>query len=158
MTDDKIEELLKVLDLPEEEQRKIIGSFVTKQHSHFVKQLNWTGSDWTVTPCHYCGKEYANYTERQKDKSPCTGQFPYKGSLADLAFRLRDEVSLGQWPALAKAYECVRNKWCNDTWTQRHEQGFNKKHISSSLFWLFHSRPIHWIVASLIAQELVKGE
>jgi hypothetical protein len=74
-------------------------------------------------------------------------------SLADLAFRLRDELEMEQWPALAKAYECVRNKWCNDTWQQRHSMGLNKKHISSSLFWLFHAKPIHFIIAALIAKE-----
>ena len=73
-------------------------------------------------------------------------------ALADLAFRFRNEMETGQWPQLAEAYEIVRQHWCKVSWALRKRQGYNKKHISSSFFWLFHSKPIHWIIAALIAK------
>ena len=118
------QELLAVLDMSEEEQQMI----------WLIKKEVMVGA---VLQCKGGGE------------LPCPSE-----SNADLAFRLREEMDMEQWPALAEAYECVRNKWCNDTWPQRHSMGLNKKHISSSLFWLFHSKPIHWIIAALIAKEI----
>lgn len=133
-------ELLSVLDMSEPEQ---VEFFYIKGYRQLVDTFPAGGLRIKYND----NKEIVSVKHSQSEL-----RFDQR-ALADLAFRLRNELEMEQWPALAKAYECVRNKWCNDTWQQRHSIGLNKKHISSSLFWLFHAKPIHFIVAALIAKE-----
>ncbi len=72
--------------------------------------------------------------------------------LADLAFRLRDEVR--DKTELANAKEVVWGEWCRITWEQRKANGETKKHVRIHKFWLERSEPIHWIIAAIVA----KGE
>ncbi len=63
--------------------------------------------------------------------------------LADLAFRLRDEVmnfNKGAW------YDATEQVWreCHNYREYRN-------------FWVDRSKPIHWIIAALIAKELSKN-
>jgi len=68
-----------------------------------------------------------------------------KIQLADLAFRMRDEAvkELMCWDA-AKIE--VWQYWCKK----------ESREIQLELFWIDWSRPIHWIIAALIAQEQTK--
>jgi hypothetical protein len=106
----KIDEILKMLELPEEEQ------------------MNWLSRNTEIS-----------------FKSHLTGE----ESLADLAFRLRDEAwcgcSEGVWAA---AITKVARQAFGD-WIESVEQ------VQSS--WICLTQPIHWIAAALIAQEL-KGQ
>ena len=62
-------------------------------------------------------------------------------SLADLAFRLRDEAVNHQgW---GEAIKDVCDYW----------QGKNNTGITLSGFWIHRAKPIHWIIAALIALE-----
>lgn len=99
MMTDKIKELLAVLDMPVNKQRKRIAE-LTKIH--------------------------------------------YEGTLADLAFRLRDEVTSSSdlWPEIwNEALRLVAAKYRK---TQKDEWFVDK------------AQPIHWIIAALIAKELGK--
>ena len=93
----KKEELLKILDMSEEDEQE---------------EALWE----IYSPDHYC-------------------------CLAELAFRLRDEVAGTIWWDGAKI----------DVW----EYVCSKKNrdIQLELFWIDWSQPIHWIIAALIAKE-----
>ena len=68
--------------------------------------------------------------------------------LADLAFRLRDEViKNNKTPAgqLYKATECV--------YVYLAENNILTPRIHSNPWWKYHAKPIHWIIAALIAKE-----
>ena len=69
---------------------------------------------------------------------PNTDRHPYE-SLADLAFRLRDEVVFSRWQ---DGLEIVRNH-------------YRPSHITL-VAWALSAKPIHWIIAALIAKELAK--
>ncbi|GAG47404.1 unnamed protein product [marine sediment metagenome] len=69
---------------------------------------------------------------------------PLRESLADLAFRLRDE---------AKAHNY--NRWIDATkemWKVAH------KYLTYEQFWTAYAQPKHWIVAALIARRLARKE
>jgi len=63
-------------------------------------------------------------------------------SLADLAFKLRDEAK--EYTGWGKALEIVSDYWMRQ----------NKTVMTLSGFWIHKSRPIHWIIAALIAKEM----
>jgi len=67
------------------------------------------------------------------------------GSLAGLAFRLRDEARKCSDEALVKAWAMVYHYDCPDA---RNTAG------DVYIWWLWNAKPIHWVIASLIA----KGE
>lgn len=72
----------------------------------------------------------------------------YYPSLADLAFRLRDEaVLLDNFPwACAEVYNYAHN----------YKLGPNEVPAPTTLMWIWfanQARPIHWIIAALIAKE-----
>jgi len=110
--DDKIKELLQVLDLPKEEQ------------------LNYLWANEILL--------FEKGTRRLI-------------SLADLAFRLRGEVNkiTNWWDACQLVYEYVAKV----------KFGKNEGWKSETGIWFQDfAKPIHWIIATLIAQELSKGE
>jgi hypothetical protein len=142
-------ELLAVLDMAEKEQRKVMGNYVVKKKSHDVKCLDWTG-----TPCRHCGKKWKTWGERRKDKSVCKGPFVYKGSLADLAFRLRDEavkiVNKYEYPTqYLHGMEMVYKK-ATKTKGVRHDP---KIYREAEEWFSLKAQPIHFIIAALIAKE-----
>jgi hypothetical protein len=102
--DEKIKELLAVLDLPAKEQ--------------YFKVLE------------LC------------DESPADRDCP---SLADLAFRLRDEMLKMEHYAPFEARRLVGNYT-----TKSHSIEI------SEYWWACKVKPIHWIIAALIAKELAK--
>jgi hypothetical protein len=59
-------------------------------------------------------------------------------TLADLAFRLRDE---------AVGYN--RNRWID---ALRTVWKYSHNYRTSKQFWMIESKPIHWIIAALIAK------
>jgi len=77
-----------------------------------------------------------------------TGQMDSVESLADLAFRLRDEVkSLEHYPqfqARLKVYNYVRRNV---------PQRCDINHIDEH-WWAMEAKPIYWIIAALIAKSL----
>ena len=67
----------------------------------------------------------------------------WRGSLADLAFRLRDEVANGKLK--------IAN---GDTSAWYVGLQMVEGYLGESSAWLMHrSKPIHWIIAALIAKE-----
>lgn len=106
----KTEELLAVLDMSEE-----------------LDPVGWN--------------EQMYWISRNVIDDPDEAQAFYKGyiSLADLAFRLRDEASVvGK---MHKGIKAVCKKVCapNMVWVE---------------WWTYEAKPIHWIIAALIAKEL----
>jgi len=65
-------------------------------------------------------------------------------SFADLAFRLRDEAITPRIPESRKAMNLV---W------KTFDQHKNWRWVSEDDFWLYYAKPIHWIIAALIAKE-----
>ena len=72
-------------------------------------------------------------------------------SLADLAFRLRDGVEYSTWTdALATVSIYVQDK-AVQAWTP-------EKEALDMFDWKYNSKPIHWIIAALIAKQLKENE
>lgn len=161
---EKIQELLAVLDMPsEEEQRDKLAYYVQpKPWTHIVRtQL----SGWVVcTKCHKKIKAMpGSFTERQLLKygryagsseewfyhlhtDNCSVPDPITESLADLAFRLRDEaVEIDSGVLFGRGLTKVCWKLF----------GENKYGLNEFLSWSATvAYPIHWIIAALIAKEL----
>ena len=117
--------LLKVLDMPEKEQRAWVG--------YFAKEQQWRPC--THTSCH-------NHKSHPCENCGRIGGYYYLGSLADLAFRLRDEA--GVIGNMHKGIKMVCKKASPP----------NKTFIE---WWAYEAQPIHWIIASLIAKEANKN-
>jgi len=69
-------------------------------------------------------------------------------SLADLAFRMRDEVCDGFG---------LRYNWniaLKEVWNKSCTQHQKACYISANGWWIEKSKPIHWIVAAIKAKEL----
>jgi len=110
----KIQELLAVLDLSEE------------------KQVDWAFNEFGYD---------IHFTDYKGKLDKC--RFPLTDtSLADLAFRLRDEVDPCFWYA-ASYNVAIHSGLIKDSRCK----GF-------SVFGFYESKPIHWIIAALIAKEL----
>ena len=102
-----MKELLKILDMPEEEQK--------------------------TTALILCKEDPKN-----------KGRFGL--SLADLAFKLRDEVTAKGWD-----FQKMLNKVRMES-----NAGYNG---DNGVFWICHiASPIHWIIAALIAKEKEDGK
>ena len=86
------------------------------------EQINWL-MDKDYMPNYYVGMRGRKHDD----------------SLADLAFRLRDEAKGHSW-----------NGWLDATkevWKTIH------KYWTYEQFWMSQAKPIHWIIAALIAKE-----
>jgi len=115
----KIDELLTVLDMPEEKWLRAIATFA--YHSRKDSEI--------LADFH---REYkCGYMET---------------SLADLAFRLRDEVI----QTLGKDY--WRDAW-EEIWIKI--KGLTRENY---MWGFYKAQPIHWIIAALIAKELAKSK
>ena len=57
---------------------------------------------------------------------------------ADLAFRLRDEAGVRFYTAMRIIYDVITN--------DSNPDGF-------SIWWMLNTKPIHWIIAALIAKD-----
>ena len=97
-------------------------------------------------------------TEEQQSKwvyankgqgEPCCA-YSCRECLAHIAFRLRDEV---EWGSLHAAMQRVWGYWCKKSWPSRKTAGETKQHVAWHRFWMHRSKPIHWIIAALIAKE-----
>ncbi len=147
------EELLAVLDMSEDEQRAEIAKLLSvepfKHDWGFSNAVGGsdniaTGEAWA---CRKCGHEEiykrigsGQYVPAVLDKqSPeCGLPDPITESLADLAFRLRDEAmnfNKGAW------YEATKQVW---------KECHNYKEYRN--FWVDLSKPIDIIIAALIAK------
>ena len=87
------------------------------------------------------GEQWIWVSENYKDKF---------WSLADLAFRLRDEAANMRYSKLVSAMEKVAMKSAKAL-TSYDMEGFNE-------WFAMVAKPIHWIIAALISKELAKGE
>lgn len=124
-----IDDLLKVLDMSEKEQRAWLGYYLNEPH---ITPCSHKGClNHLSHPCEGCGR--------------IAGHQPYRESLADLAFRLRDEVDeirfkdgLYQIKKHLKIETQRLTAWQIDYWG------------------MLYAKPIHWIIAALIAQRLAK--
>ena len=106
--------LLKVLDISEDEQQMI----------WLIKKEVMVGA---VLQC------------KGGSELPCPSE-----SLADLAFRLRDEARKCSDEALAEAWAMIYHYDCPD---KRNTDG------DVYIWWIWNAKPIHWIIAALIAKD-----
>lgn len=117
-----IEKLLAILDMPEKEQGKAVNAFLQPEN---------------------CGFSYCV----DKDKCPpCPFPPPLSNKkLADLAFRLKNEVSNGKLKVKG-----------GDTSAWYLGLEMVEGYLDESNSWFMHrSQPIEWIIAALIAKELI---
>lgn len=125
----KIDELLAVLDLPEEEQSVwLFDRFATsfmKKMQEVGDRLKWEENEWRSTK-----------------------QDAMSNQVADLAFRLRDEIGEGRMFDDLNCEEAV--------YKYRVKENYRPEMFTS--WWICHSKPIHWIIAALIAKELAKEQ
>ena len=88
-----------------------------------------------------------------------------KESLADLVFRLRDEVKDLPNFVWSKAWHLVVAKvmynynWTDEEWERNFEEWTGSSDAvpgtpDREIFALYDSKPIHWIIAALIAKEI----
>lgn len=134
MSDPK--DLLAVLDLPTElQKRRAISPLVQPKPWYHDVYLRGHGvyDQFKDSVCHKCGGENVSTTEE------CTVPDVYRGSLADLAFRLRPEPSLEYREALKDV--------CDYLWQKGKIQcGYRA--------WLeYHITPIDRIIAALKVKE-----
>lgn len=72
-------------------------------------------------------------------------------SLAELAFRLRDDMVKGNLSKWQKAMDIVFLKVSEEHWKEEHEFA----RWPAVMFWLSHvAKPIHWIIIALIVKEV----
>lgn len=87
----------------------------------------------------------------------CHESPPYKGrfgcSLADLAFRLRDEVKDLPAAMIDNVVNVEETPW---RLAMALVWGHCSKFSNHNDFWTIEAKPIHWIVAALIAKEMAK--
>jgi len=126
----EIEKLLAVLDMTEDEQWVYLAKAGLMSHPWNAQDLKLGIELW----------RWKAYFEREvKDK--------YQALLAETAFRLRDEAVV--------EYE---DYWGQATWTvYEYFTGAKDKLLTSSWF-LCVAKPIHFIIAALIAKELAKDK
>lgn len=161
------EKLLKVPDLPEDEQRIEIAKLLSPKpwphkwgYSHAACAVGKSniaiGDCWC---CDKCGREEILNREATKDKfipgvldnqagKPCSIPDEFDGSLADLAFRLRDEVCKDSLScdnyhnALRIVYQSFRKS----------QEGTVRQNMVTYTLWLESLiTPIERIIAALIA-------
>ena len=137
----KIEKLLSVISMSDEEQYSFLSNYFTEKHFKTDEWPKWYGvCDILI---------HGDSSERRT-------------ILADTAFSLRDELHdpLGS---------CAWDRACWEVWKYYHtQQGnniFERKHLSLDtrerycFHWMiFWAEPIHWIIASLITKEIVADE
>lgn len=110
-------DLLKVLDISEEEQY----NWLWQRSATFGFDLKWIDFDVPSAYDHSVKKEIAK-------------------CLADLAFRLRDEAMSSRY-----LYSALLDVHQKAEGPQNRKQDFG--------FWFLRAKPIHWIIAALIAKE-----
>lgn len=123
---DKIKELLAVLDLPEEEQ----WDWLYSHREEYGFELDWINR---AVPSAY--KQVMLATIRR--------------SLADLAFKLRDEAVKENWGSWV---------YCVDTvFAYVKPKGYEGKDTNSLVWLATEGKPIHIIIAVLIAKEIANA-
>lgn len=84
----------------------------------------------------------------------------YSDTLADLAFRLRDEAIKNNSDAWAKA--CWQIHQCDSLGEIKYPNIYDTKVLMNSEYWVLTQKAIYWIItallAALIAKEEVKNE
>lgn len=151
-TEETVQELLAILDLPEDGQYTELAKRIQpKPWGHI------NSGSFTPNSCdrEYCRKCRLLLDTREDIESECPVPDGFPESLAELAFKLRDEVS-HNWPLLSRALDIVWGRWCRTTWSERRNHGESKQHIRQRKFYLSRSKPVHWILAALIVKELEK--
>ena len=147
----------KTLAMSEEEQRTEIAKRLSpKPWKHIWRYENAVGgmdniATGDVWSCEKCGHEetYSRKNSGQfipavlDKKSPkCKIPNPIQESLADLAFRLRDEAVRKSAYDWTSACVEVFREVCTD-WPER----------NFDVWWQDNSQPIHWILSALMAKE-----
>jgi len=156
---ERIEDILEILDLADEvEQRRRIAILMNAPpwRHNFVAGFFPEDSQ----KCDKCGKKL-RIKEDYDEGCPYTHS--YSGSLADLAFKLRNEVKedtalfkeTSFHRALLMVSECLRCKEESRKFDSEIEITFREVYW---VWWAICAQPIHWIVASLIAKTLSKKE
>jgi len=141
MENQKIEELLAILDLPEDEQAIFLKNHFTKLYFNSDEWPYWYGV------CHIL---HSGTPSEQRD------------ILAIIAFQLRDELHN---PIGAMSWDIA----CWEVWKyEKKRQDSNileRKHLSRETLerychqWTsFWAEPIHWIIIALIAKLLAKED
>lgn len=106
--------------------------------------------------------------EQEGWEAPISKSFVSTESIADLAFRLRDEVKDLPDFVFSKAWHLIVAKcmykynWGDKEWKQNFEEFTGSRDAvpnstDREIFALWDSKPIHWIVTALIAKELEKS-
>lgn len=131
MLDQKVKELLKILDMSEDEQY----NWLWKRHDTLGFDLEWIDFDTT------------------------TAEKEIRRNLADLAFRLRDDFHyvLGSvvWEKACWDVWAHEKKSQGSNILDREHLSFETK-LRYCFSWVsFWATPIHWIIIALIAKELM---
>lgn len=101
--------------------------------------------------------ELLDMTEEEQEKwvrnAGIIDVFPRVESLADLAFRMRDEIEFKQQHCWTKAIRIIHDECVGI------HPDVEKTSWMAIYRWFFnYAQPIHWIVAALKAKELAKGK
>lgn len=154
---DEIKKLLVVLDLSEKEQERAIARhFQSEPYGHTFSEIHKDKPSprWLIK-CRKCTNtwEFVGFNiqqlleEESKIRFTCPYPDPLSESLADLAFRLRDEVMKKhrpEWLAACKLiylHLCPQIQYCSLLQGER---------------FILEQSPIHWITAVSIAKKLAK--
>ena len=137
------QELLKVLDLPKEGQAEKLPYYVQPKPWEHISSGSFTPSSCDPEYCEKCRKKLMTW---QDEESECPVPDGISESLADLAFRLRNEVDIDLfWVGMIQVMNKAATK--EQVYAGR---GFVETNAD---WWWKYARPIHWIIAALIAKE-----
>jgi len=159
-------DLLKILDMSKDEQRKAIARLTGQLTGHKFKSIckrspmrGETPELWILS-CEWCFKTWEHPTLTQipeqdpkfrqeiNTREPCQ-EIRHEGSLADLAFRLRDEVCSDPngIDKYKRALHLIYRRWLD-------KQNGKARLIVTFTIWLIaFADPINEIIAALIAKE-----
>lgn len=141
----EIEKLLAVLDMTlKSQQEEAVAEALVKAGygGDFFKEEN----------------VYAEYVE--SDDALIDNYYRLHLTLADLAFKLRDELDTesffdGRAEVYARDGKDPNMPENPDDWTDKQLIAFT---VNKEMWWCQRAKPIHFIIASLIAKQLVKDK
>lgn len=133
----ELNKLLFVLDMSEDEQYAKLAYYVQPKPWKHISSGSFTLSSCDPEYCRKCKKPLRTFED---DASECPIPNGLSESLADLAFRLRDEaVAKNHADFHEGIYDVMVKVEGNDNW--------------ATAFWgECLAKPIHWVIASLIAK------
>lgn len=132
-----IDNLLKGLDMGATIPSASSGKLVIDIFDRERKQIEWL-----------CANNIIRHKKRPETFIGDAASNELKESLADLAFRLRDEAETNYLPEAT----CLVHEYVDVGVNKMYSHNFN----GARSWFCFLARPIHWIIAALIAKQLAK--